>query len=264
MAKFINYQNLDFKLNSQNFYANKIDLSISASVDPVLVEDGTLLDYAPQGSLIGSLSADFYLTGALPDFLNITGVDSSKITGLFGGVQIDNLYAKSLSFSVEPFQPIVLSVGFDWYGNISIQNLIEQTNADRYAKQIPQYIANAYKSSMASTNLGGVGNIVNFSYNSSCDRPAFFKVDEIVPFRVAKLNKRAEINLSSNRLGNSIDIDGKTVSTTLTLKDTYGTSLQTFFVSGVMNNQKYEVGENGYLLTSASIFQQVTDTKYLI
>jgi len=59
MAKFINYQNLDFKLNSQNFYANKISLSINASVDPVLVSDGSLLDYAPQGSLVGSLSADF-------------------------------------------------------------------------------------------------------------------------------------------------------------------------------------------------------------
>ena len=116
MAKFINYQNLDFKLNSKNFYANKISLSINASVDPVLVSDGTLLDYAPQGSLVGSLSSDFYLTGSLPNFLDITGTNSDKITGLFGGVQIDNLYAKSLSFSVEPFQPIILSVEFDWYG----------------------------------------------------------------------------------------------------------------------------------------------------
>jgi hypothetical protein len=264
MAKFINYQNLDFKLNSQNFYASKVSLSINASVDPVLVSDGTLLDYAPQGSLVGSLSADFYLTGFLPSFLDITGIDSSKVTGLFGGVQINNMYAKSLSFSVEPFQPVVLSVGFDWYGKILIQNVKEQQISERYDKDVPQYIANAYRSSMTNTDLDGVGSLVNFSYNSSCDRPAFFKVDEIIPFRVAKLNKKAEISLSSNTLGDSIDIDGKMVTTTLTLKDMYNTSLQTFYVSGVMNNQKYEISEGGYLLTSASIFQQITETKFLI
>jgi hypothetical protein len=264
MAKFINYQNLDFKLNSENFYADKINLSINASVDPVLVSDGSLLDYAPQGSLVGSLSADFYLTGSLPNFLDITGIDSSKVTGLFGGVQINNMYAKSLSFSVEPFQPIILSVGFDWYGQISIQNIKEQEISEKYNKDVPQYIANAYRSSMTNADLDGVGNIVNFSYNSSCDRPAFFKVDEIIPFRVAKLNKKAEISLSSNSLGESVDIDGKIVTTTLTLKDMYNTSLQTFYVSGVMNNQKYEISEGGYLLTSASIFQQVTETKILI
>ncbi len=173
MAKFINYQNLDFKLNSQNFYANKISLSINASVDPVLVSDGTLLDYAPQGSLVGSLSSDFYLTGSLPNFLDITGTNSEKIMGLFGGVQIDNLYAKSLSFSVEPFQPIILSVEFDWYGRLSIQNLEEQTVSERNNKASPQYIANAYRSSMTNVGLDGVESIVNFSYNSSCDRPAF-------------------------------------------------------------------------------------------
>ena len=264
MAKFINYQNLDFKLNSQNFYANKISLSINASVDPVLVSDGTLLDYAPQGSLVGSLSADFYLTGSLPNFLDITGTNSDKITGLFGGVQIDNLYAKSLSFSVEPFQPTILSVEFDWYGRLSIQNIKEQTVSERNNKVSPQYIANAYRSSMTNTGLDGVESIVNFSYNSSCDRPAFFKVDEIVPFRVAKLNKKAEISLSSNNLGDSIDIDGKIVTTTLTLKDLYNTTLQTFYVSGVMNNQKYDISEGGYLLTSANIFQQITEAKSLI
>ena len=264
MAKFINYQNLDFKLNSQNFYANKISLSINASVDPVLVSDGSLLDYAPQGSLVGSLSADFYLTGALPNFLDITGTNSAQITGLFGGVQIDNLYAKSLSFSVEPFQPTILSVEFDWYGRLLIQNITEQKVSERQSKEVPQYIANAYRSSMTNTDLDGVESIVNFSYNSSCDRPAFFKIDEVVPFRVAKLNKKAEISLSSNSLGDSIDIDGKMVTTTLTLKDLYNTTLQTFYVSGVMNNQKYEISEGNYLLTSANIYQQVTEAKTLI
>jgi hypothetical protein len=65
-------------------------------------------------------------------------------------------------------------------------------------------------------------------------------------------------------LGDSIDIDGKMVTTTLTLKDLYNTTLQTFYVSGVMNNQKYEISEGNYLLTSANIYQQVTEVKTLI
>jgi len=276
MANFLNYRNVDFKLNGQNFYATQVSLSAQASVEPVVLNDGTLLNYAPQGAVVGSLGCEFYLTGSLPSFLNITGTDETAITASFAGVSITGVYPKSISFSVEPFQPIVLSAEFDWYGNVKIEEFKEQSVAARNLKEAPNYIASAFKSYLKTDTIfesfssgptgpvDNVGNITSFSYNASSDRPAFYKIDEVVPFRVAKLNKTCEVSLSSNSLGKLISIDGKNANTTIFIKDFYGDSLTSFAISGVLTNQSYEVSEGQYLLASASIQQTVTETKTLV
>jgi len=284
MAKFINYRNIDFKINSQNFYASQVGLSASASVDAVVLSDGSLLNYAPSSAVVGSLDCEFYLTGSLPSFLNITGTDEAAVNVRFANVNITGAYPKSISFSVEPFQPILISASFDWYGNVKVEDFSEQPVISRLRKEVPQYIANAYKSyldkesifgtsgnSGSSGSSGGagqrldtLGDVVSFSYSSSCDRPSFFNVEEIVPFRVAKLNKQCEINLSSNNLGKLVSINGKNATSTIYLKDFYGTSLNSFQVSGVLSNQSYNVSNGQYLLAEASIQQTVTERKTLV
>ena len=127
MSNFLSYQNIDFRFGDQNYYASNVSLSAQASVDAVVLNDGSLLNYAPDGAVIGGLSVDFYLTGSLPSFLQITGTNESSVDVSFAGVKIDKVYAKSVSFSVEPFQPIVISAEFDWYGNVSVENFNEQS-----------------------------------------------------------------------------------------------------------------------------------------
>ena len=259
MSNFLSYQNIDFRFGDQNYYASNVSLSAQASVDAVLLNDGSLLNYAPNGAVVGGLSVDFYLTGSLPSFLQITGTNESPIDVSFAGV-----YSKSLSFSVEPFQPIIISAEFDWYGNVLLENFNEQSRSTLNNKLVPQYIANGYKSFITTNNIEGVGFIVSFDYNMSCDRPAYFNVDEVVPFRVAKLNKTSELSIKSNTLGKILSIDGKSAITNITLKDTYGTSLDVFNVSGVLTNQNYEISEGQYLLASAKITQTIPETKTLI
>jgi hypothetical protein len=268
MAKFFNYRNIDFKLNEEDFHATQVSLSVQASVEPVILSDGSLLNYAPQGALVGSLTCDFYLTGSLPSFLDITGTNESAIPVTFANVSITGVYAKSISFNVEPFQPIVVTAGFDWYGNVDLQDFKEQSARTRTYKDKPQYIANAYKSYLSTDNIfqdgDSLGNVVSFSYNASCDRPAFYNVDEVFPFRVAKLNKNCQLQLSSNSLGESISVDGKTAVCTIYLKDFYGQALQQFDVSGILTNQNYQISEGNYMLTDATIEQTVTETKTLV
>lgn len=283
MANFINYRNLDFTLNNQNFYAAQISLSAQASVEPIILSNGALLDYAPEGALVGSLSCDFYLTGSLPSFLNITGIDESSITANFAGVSIEQVYPKSLSFSVEYFQPILLSAEFDWYGSVKVEKFREQSPRARIAKAKPQYVASAYKTYLDTQNIFSpsssgtsgssgsaaylgdkIGNILSFDYNISCDRPSFYIAGQLTPFRVAKLNKRCELSLKSNNLGKLISINGKRAATTIYLKDFYGTALSTFSISGVLNNQNYEISDGQYMLASASIEQAVTEQKVLV
>lgn len=264
MAKYINYVNLDFQLQNNNFYAEKISLSISASTSPILLSDGSLLRYAPEGAVVGSLSTDFYLTGSLPSYLNISNINEDPITGSFADVNIDKIYPKSISFTVEPFQPILISADFDWYGNIKIQDVKEQSDVNRKNKQIPQYIANGYKSYLDTNDLGGVNCIDNFSYSAKCDRPSFFHINEKDPFRIGILNRETTLSLSSNTLGEMIDIQGKNVSTNIYIKDFYGTSLQLFGITGVLNRQSYEVSNGRYMITSAEIMQTISEIKTLV
>lgn len=264
MSKFISYQNLDFKLGNQLFYATQVSISAQASVSPVLVNDGTLLNYAPDSAVVGSLSCDFYLTGSIPSFLNITGSSEAATSATFANVSISKLYPKSLSFSVEPFQPLLISAEFDWYGSMLIQNITAQTREQQLAKTAPNYVANGYKSYLDASNVEGVGNILSFSYSSSCDRPSYFKVDEKVPFRVCKLNKKASIKLASDNLGDLIDIEGTSASAFLYLKDLYGESLASFYVTGRVINQEYSVQEGQYLIGSIDIIQEQDQEKTLV
>lgn len=264
MSNFINYQGIDFSINNQNFYATQVAISAQASLSPVLLNDGTLLSYAPENAVIGNLACEFYLTGSIPSFLNITGTSEASIAASFAGVSIATLYPKSLSFSVEPFKPILISAEFDWYGPIHVEDFTNQSASAQSAKTAPTYVANGYKSYLNTTNLDGVGHILSFSYSSTSDRPAYFKCGQTEPFRVCKLNKRAAIKLSSNDLGELLEIYGKNVSTTVYLKDLYGESLSSFSVSGVLTSQNYEIQAGQYLLSSADISQQVDEEKTII
>lgn len=264
MASFLNYRNTSFSLQNEVFYASKISISAQASTSAVVLNDGSLLNYAPGGAVVGSLNTEFYLTGALPSYLNITGVSENAIIGRFANVQISSLYPKSISFSVEPFQPILISADFDWYGNINVDDFKENDQDAKNLINIPNYIANGYKSYLNKQDLDGVGYIVNLSYQASCDRPAFFYIEDVVPYRVGKLNKNASINLSSDTLGDLIEVNGKNAACEIVLKDTYGTELNRFHISGVLNNQSYESANGGYLLASAKIEQNVTEIKTLI
>jgi hypothetical protein len=61
-----------------------------------------------------------------------------------------------------------------------------------------------------------------------------------------------------------VGIDGKSAITNITLKDTYGTSLEIFKVSGILTSQNYDISEGQYLLASAKITQTIPETKTLI
>jgi len=282
MSKFLNYRGVDFKLEGEDFYATQVSLNAQASVDPVVLSDGSLLKYAPSDAVVGSLSCEFYLEGALPSYLNITGTHDSPIKAEFANVEITGVYPKSISFSVEPFQPILISAEFDWYGDVKVEDFSEYGIKKVREKSVPNFCAHSYKSFLQSRKIftfdssfssgptgpsgpeGKGSNIVSISYRSNCDRPSFYNVDELIPFRVAKLNKSCDISLSANHLGDLISIEGKDAIANIHVKDFYGTLLDIFTISGVLSDQNYNISEGQYMLTEASISQAVTEEKVLI
>ena len=87
-----------------------------------MLSDGSLLRYAPDNTVIGSLSTEFYLTDSFPSYLNTTSTNEDSVKCNFAGIEITKCYLKSLSFKVANFEPVLLSAEFDWYGTINSTN----------------------------------------------------------------------------------------------------------------------------------------------
>lgn len=268
MTKFIKYENLDFRINSSAFFSTSVKISLQSNIQPILIADGSLLRYAPQETVIGSLSTDFYLTGSLPNFLNVIGSSESSVDCNFGGITINDCYIKSLSFTASQFSPILLSANFDWYGKINTANSTNNISNKliggpsgpsgpvEYLSQI-SHSNNSYI--LDSTNVFGFSEIFSYSYEESCDRLPFFANDQITPFRVAKINRAKSVSVDGNyfRKSNVSDIEGTNTLCNLYLKDYQNNLLNIFEISGKIDSRSLNIDVNGILQSTLSISQRV-------
>lgn len=269
MSKFIKYENLDFRINSETFYSTSVKISLRSNIQPVLLADGSLLRYAPQETVIGSLSTEFYLTGSLPNYLNIVNASESSINCSFGGVSVDNCYIKSLNFTASQFSPILLSIEFDWYGKINSSNsTYNLKNNDIGGPSGPtgpsvqkltqiSHSNNSYISDLS--NVFGFSEIFTYSYNESCDRVPFYKIGEITPFRVAKMNKAKNVSVDGNyfKKSNVLDIEGIESVCDIYLKDYNNNLLNAFSISGRLDSRSLNIDSNGILQSTMAINQRI-------
>ena len=119
MAKFISYEKALLQIEGHSIFAESAQLGVGASLTPAKTVTGSVMRYAPEGPLRGSLSFTHYLTGSLHDFLNpLTAVEwtGEPLSGNLGGIAFQSGYIKSLQFSVSPFEPIAVESVMDIYG----------------------------------------------------------------------------------------------------------------------------------------------------
>lgn len=261
MSKFIKYENLDFRVNSDVFYSTSVKISLQSNIQPVLLADGSLLRYAPQETVIGSLSTEFYLTGALPSYLNVLNSSESFVICSFAGISVNKCFIKSLSFTASQFSPILLTADFDWYGTINSANSTENIKATYFNRNEAltgiSHSNNSYISDIS--NVFGFNEIFSYSYSESCDRVPFFKNGEISPFRVAKTNRAKTVSVEGNyfKQTNVADIEGKDSVCDIYLKDYANNLLNAFTISGKLDSRSLNIETNGILQSSMSINQRV-------
>ena len=118
MAKFLTFETTAIRLNDSIFPSNSASFGLQANTVPVFDINGNLIDYAPNGPIQGKFSTEFYLTGALPDFLKLENQSDVPISVSFNNFNIPSAFLTDLSFSVEPYQPIAVSTSFDFYHGI--------------------------------------------------------------------------------------------------------------------------------------------------
>lgn len=261
MSKYIKYENIDFRINNDIFYSKSVEISISANISPILLSDGSLLRYAPENTIIGSLNTEFYLTGVLPSYLEVTSNSESNINCSFAGIQIENCYIKNLSFDVTNFSPVLLKASFDWYGTInstnSTMNMQSFTSNRNGALSNLSHANNTYL--IDTNNVFGFSEIFSFTYSESVDRVPYFANGEITPFRVAKTNKTKSISVDGNfpKKSDILGIQGTLSNCELYLKDYNTNLLKLFYVSGVIESRSINVNTDGLLQSTLAITQRL-------
>jgi hypothetical protein len=261
MSKFIKYENIDFRINNDVFYSNSVSVSLQSNISPVLLSDGSLLRYAPDNTVIGSLSTEFYLTDSFPNYLNTTSNLEGSISCEFAGIKIDNCYLKSLSFKVSNFEPVLLSAQFDWYGTINTANTT--TTLKPFTSTRNSSLTNISHSHhtflMDVDKVFGYDEIFSFDYSEKVDLLPFFANGEIVPFRVAKTNKIKSMSVDGNyfKKTNVANIEGESVNCNLFLKNYNNTLLNTFNISGKIESRSLNISSDGILQSTLSITQRL-------
>jgi hypothetical protein len=261
MSKFIKYENIDFRINNTVYYSNSVSISLQSNISPVLLSDGSLLRYAPENTVIGSLSSQFYLTGTVPSYLFPTDNSESSINCSFGGVSIDNCYLKSMSFAVADFSSIIMDVTFDWYGKINSANSTANIKEFTSSRNSPlTNLAHANHSYIIDvSNVFGFDEIFKYTYSEQCDRIPFFEVGYVTPFRVAKTNRLKNVSVEGNvaKQNNIAEVEGKNTYCELYLKNYSNSLLNTFTISGKIQSRSIDTSSDGIVQSNLAITQRV-------
>lgn len=261
-TQFIKYEDALLEIEGVTILANSASLRLESSLSPVTDVTGSVIRYAPESPIKGTISFEHYCTGTFHDFLNpVTAIEHTgePLEGSLAGVIFKSGYVRSLSFSVQPFQPIVFSSEIDIYGELTSLN--DNGGEDKARKLLPSYpedvqISHSLRSYMAGDDVG-INNQVAFSYSASADRNPVVTVGNELPYRVTKENVRIQMSVNGEGFGNVLTMTGNNAALRIQVYDVYGTSaLAEFGCTGQVHSNNLSVSSNGYVEGGLSLSQE--------
>lgn len=253
MAKFLKYEDINVALNGNIFLSNSLSFRLSSSNTAVRDINGNLVNYSPDSLIQGSLSTDFFLTGNLPSFLQVGNLSETPINFSFNGINIPS-HISSLSFSVQPFQPIIVSAEFVFFHGLRVLDTsLAQSNQ---AFDSSQSIVNGVKSYTVSNVTNKDFVVAGFSYSYDAERIPYLRVDETVPSRVALKEVNSEMSISANNIDKYISIYGNSAIFSGVLRDACDASVTGIIaVSGIINNQSFKISDSQYGIADLRLTQ---------
>jgi hypothetical protein len=275
MAKFLTYDINQVIINNNLFPANSISFQLAANTVPVRDINGNLLYYSPTSPIQGSVSINFFLTGAIPSYLRLENQNEIANTIAFNQLAVPGCHLTNLSFSVRPFEPIPVKADFVFYHGIRALN----TNLIQYASsfngpipgfQINQsfdsglnilngmssYIITDDRSTYIQNPVDFV--VTDFDYQFSVERVPILRVGEYFPLRVAMKEINAEFNITASNLDGVLDIKGNSAVFSAVLKDNTDANVSdTINVTGIIVNQSYEISEDNFGFSKIKMMQSL-------
>lgn len=262
MAKFIKYEKALLEIEGHSICAEDAQLGVETSLVPVENITGSVLRYATQGPIRGTLSFSHYLTGALPDFLNpLTTVEwtGEPLEGSLGGIEFKSGYIKELSFTVQPFQPIQVRSSLDIYGELATPVSGKSDTSMRGTASTPRQIGHGARTYAAGTDIG-INEKLGFSYSVSCARNPVLPIGSGLPVRVTKEDVQIGIKVQGENLGDVLTNTGYEATLDIYVHDVYAaagaTAIGRFGCTGQAFSQNVTVGNNGTMMGEVSIAQK--------
>jgi hypothetical protein len=266
MAKFIKYEKALLEIEGQSILAESAELGVEASLTPVENITGSVMNYVAGGPVKGSLSFSHYLTAPLDDFLNpLTNVERTgePLRGNLGGVEFTSGYIRSLSFSVAPFQPILIRSEMDIYGDLEIK---ESGKSDMSLRG-KTGLAHGARTYLGGDDMG-VNEKLNFSYSVSCARNPVVLIGEELPSRVTKENVSINMTIGGEDMGRVVSTTGYAAVADIYVYDVYGNvndgPIGRFGCTGRAYSQNISVTDGTYMAGEISISQDYLTGKQVI
>lgn len=278
MAKFLTFETTAIRLNDSIFPSNSASFGLQANTVPVFDINGNLIDYAPNGPIQGKFSTEFYLTGALPDFLKLENQSDVPISVSFNNFNIPSAFLTDLSFSVEPYQPIAVSTSFDFYHGIKaldtnlndVHNLFSPADGSTKVKNklatlngLSSYIITNNRSSYPDNYDDFI--VSNFNYSFAVERQPLLRVKQSIPLRVALRQVNAQFGVTANNIDGLLDFHGNDAIFNAVLKDAQNPSVYTTMsLTGIIVDQNYAISDSSYGVGSIKMIQNISKKRNII
>ena len=278
MAKFLTFETTAIRLNDSIFPSNSASFGLQANTVPVFDINGNLIDYAPNGPIQGKFSTEFYLTGALPDFLKLENQSDVPISVSFNNFNIPSAFLTDLSFSVEPYQPIAVSTSFDFYHGIraldtdlnDIHTLFGPADGSTKVKNklatlngLSSYIVTYNRSSYANNSTDFI--VSNFNYSFTVERQPLLRVKQSIPLRVALRQINAQFGVTANNIDGLLDFHGNEAIKNAVLKNAQNPSVYTTMsLTGIIVDQNYAISDSSYGVGSIKMIQNISKKRNII
>lgn len=284
MAKFLTYEINQVIINNNLFPANSISFQLAANTVPVKDINGNLLYYSPTSPIQGSVSINFFLTGAIPNYLRLENQNEIGNNIAFNQLSIPDCHLTNLSFSVRPFEPIPVKADFIFYHGIRALNtnsfIFNSLNSNLTVPGVSSLdqsfssglnILNGMSSYIITDNRSTyIQNpadfvVTDFDYQFSVERVPVLRVGESFPLRVAMKELNAEFNITASNLDGVLDVRGNSAVFSAVLKDNTDANVSDAInVTGIIMNQTYEISEDNFGFSKIKMMQALNKKRSTI
>jgi hypothetical protein len=199
---------------------------------------------------------EYYLTGALNSNFNPVTATETAMNGTFAGLSFSNAHVKSLSFSMEPYRPILIKNTFDFYSQLSgdISSSYEDPRTSsawngtgRYAHGAVSYLAGL---------PNRMNDTISFNYSSNANRTPVYLIGEDVPSRVTLEETSLTMSLKGSDIGDVLQPSGTSANITCYLEDINSRSNMTSFnVNGQIINHALNITQDNYMEGGVTVSQ---------
>lgn len=269
MARFLTFETTALKLNNSVFPCNSVSFALNANTTPVFDINGNLLYYSPTAPIQGKFQTQFYLTGALPNFLKLENQSETPTRISFNQFYIPSAYLTDLSFSVEPFQPVLVSTSYSFYHGLTTLNTdLNDThtgfaNTLKTLNGLSSYIVTTDRDTYSENPKDFI--VTNFDYSFSVEREPVLRVKESVPGRVAMKQINAQFGITANNLDGRLKIQGNSAVFSGVLRDNTNLATSTDFVlTGIIVDQNYSMSESNYGISTVKMIQNINRKRNII